>query len=71
MLESFLELDEKVVLLEMCVNLRNMRISKLGRQNGWSVGDEIRITSRWIEEQWRWWTSAREYGKEEVVMEQA
>jgi len=68
---SFLDRDEKGVLLDMCFKPRNTRILKMGREKGWSVVDGTGVIGHQIKEQWRLWAGAGEEGRKQVPQEEA
>lgn len=70
-LKSFLDREEKGVLLDMCFKPRNTRIMKMGREREWKCVDGTGVIGHQIEEQWRLWVGAGEGGRKVVPKEEA
>jgi quinate dehydrogenase len=69
-LETFLEQEEKGVLLDMCFKPRNTRIRQMGEKYGWRTVEGTNVIGFQHEEQWRLWAGAGENGRKEVPMEE-
>jgi len=70
-LKSFLDREEKGVLLDMCFKPRNTRILKMARERKWECVDGTGVIGHQIEEQWRLWVGAGEGKAKAVPKEEA
>jgi quinate dehydrogenase len=70
-LSTFLGMEEKGVLLDMCFKPRNTRILKLAKESGWRTVEGTGVIGHQIGEQWRLWAGAGENGNVEVPKEEA
>ncbi|KUJ23213.1 quinate 5-dehydrogenase, protein [Mollisia scopiformis] len=69
-LATFLQKEEKGVLLDMCFKPRNTRILQMGKKHGWRTVEGTDVIGFQQEEQWRLWAGAGENGRKAVPMDE-